>query len=66
MAYRIAEKTAAKRNILRLRRVKDIGVCPMAMLYRDMSGSIIQPERDWKRLQRLWARPALIYGRKGV
>jgi hypothetical protein len=45
----------------RLRRVKDIGVCPMAMLYRDMSGSIIQPEKDWKRLQRLWTRPALIY-----
>jgi hypothetical protein len=45
----------------RLQRVKDIGVCPMAMLYRDMSGSIIQPERDWKRLQRMWARPALIY-----
>jgi hypothetical protein len=45
----------------RLRRVKDIGVCPMAMLYRDMSGSIIQPEKDWRRFQRLWARPALIY-----
>jgi hypothetical protein len=48
----------------RLQRVKDIGVCPMAMLYRDMSGSIIQPERDWRRLQRMWARPALIYGRR--
>jgi radical SAM superfamily enzyme YgiQ (UPF0313 family) len=48
----------------RLRRVKDLGVCPMAMLYRDMSGAIIQPERDWKRLQRLWARPALIYGKR--
>ena len=47
----------------RLRRVKDLGVCPMAMLYRDMSGAIIQPEKDWRRLQRLWARPALIYGR---
>jgi len=47
----------------RLRRVKDLGICPMAMLYRDMSGSVIQPERDWKRLQRLWARPALIYRR---
>jgi hypothetical protein len=45
----------------RLRRVKDLGVCPMAMLYRDMSGSIIQPEKDWKRFQRLWTRPALIY-----
>jgi radical SAM superfamily enzyme YgiQ (UPF0313 family) len=48
----------------RLRRVKDLGVCPMAMLYRDMSGTIIQPDKDWKRLQRLWARPALIYGRR--
>jgi hypothetical protein len=48
----------------RLRRVKDIGVCPMALLYRDMSGAIIQPEKDWKRLQRLWARPALIYGKR--
>jgi hypothetical protein len=47
----------------RLRRVKDLGICPMAMLYRDMSGSIIQPEKDWKRLARLWARPALIYGK---
>jgi hypothetical protein len=48
----------------RLRRVKDIGVCPMAMLYRNMSGSIIQPERDWRRFMRMWARPALIYGRR--
>ena len=48
----------------RLQRVKNIGVCPMAMLYRDFSGSIREPERDWKRLQRLWARPALIYGRR--
>jgi hypothetical protein len=48
----------------RLRRVKDLGVCPMAMLYRDMSGSIIQPEKSWRCLQRLWARPALIYGKR--
>jgi hypothetical protein len=48
----------------RLQRVKDLGVCPMAMLYRDMSGTIIQPERDWMRFHRLWARPALIYGRR--
>jgi hypothetical protein len=45
----------------RLRRVMDLGVCPMAMLYRDMSGAVIEPETDWKRFQRLWARPALIY-----
>jgi hypothetical protein len=48
----------------RLQRVKDIGVCPMAMLYRDLTGSIIQPERDWKRFSRLWARPALIYRKR--
>jgi hypothetical protein len=47
----------------RLQRVKDLGVGPMAMLYRD-SGFTKEPERDWKRLQRLWARPALIYGKR--
>ena len=46
----------------RLQRVKDLGVCPMGMLYRDSLGKVKEPERDWKRLQRLWARPALIYG----
>ena len=47
----------------RLRRVKNLGVCPMAMLYRDLSGAVT-PDKNWKRLQRLWARPALIYGRR--
>jgi hypothetical protein len=47
----------------RLRRVKDLGVCPMAMLYRDFSGAVT-PDKNWKCLQRLWARPALIYGRR--
>jgi hypothetical protein len=47
----------------RLQRVKDLGVCPMAMLYRDTSG-VASLDADWKRLQRLWARPALIYGMK--
>jgi hypothetical protein len=48
----------------RLRRVKDIGVCPMAMLYRDSSRIVAKPEKGWKRLQRFWARPALIYGNR--
>jgi hypothetical protein len=30
----------------------------------DLSGAIIQPERDWTVFQRLWARPALIHGRR--
>jgi hypothetical protein len=46
----------------RLQRVKDLGVCPMAMLYRDTFG-MTAPDLDWRRLQRLWARPALIYRR---
>ncbi|GHS88900.1 hypothetical protein AGMMS49957_11210 [Synergistales bacterium] len=45
----------------RLERVKALEVCPMAMLYRDVSGFVKEPIADWKRLQRLWARPALIY-----
>jgi hypothetical protein len=36
----------------RLRRVKALGVCPMAMLYRDYSGIVRETARDWKRLQR--------------
>ncbi len=48
----------------RLQRVKDLGVCPMAMLYRDTTRPVVEAGRDWKRLQRLWARPALIYGKK--
>ena len=31
----------------RVRRVKDLGVCPMAMLYRDFSGIVI-PDKNWK------------------
>ena len=48
----------------RLQRVKDLGVCPMAMLYRETLSIVQEPERDWKRLQTLWARPAIIYGRR--
>lgn len=42
----------------RLRSVMDLGVCPMAMLYRDGKN---EPSREWKRFQRQWARPAAIY-----
>ena len=41
----------------RLRQVTDIGVMPFAMLYRDQRG---QTDRAWRRLQRRWARPAII------
>jgi hypothetical protein len=46
----------------RLQRVWDLGVTPMAMLYRDSSGAAVKgPDENWRRFQRLWARPALIH-----
>ena len=42
----------------RLKTVVDIGMCPMAMLYRDKTGATTLP---WRRFQRSWARPAAIY-----
>jgi hypothetical protein len=43
----------------RLRTVMRLGICPMAMLYRDIHGSV--PTLEWRRFQRMWARPAVIY-----
>ena len=45
----------------RLLVVRDFGLWPMAMLWHDESGDT---DREWRRFQRLWARPALI-GRQG-
>lgn len=42
----------------RLETVKNLGFCPMAMLYRDFKG---ETTRDWRRFQRSWTRPAAIY-----
>ncbi len=42
----------------RLETVKNLGFCPMAMLYRDQSGNTTA---EWRRFQRAWARPACIY-----
>jgi radical SAM superfamily enzyme YgiQ (UPF0313 family) len=48
----------------RLRRVKEIGVCPMAMLYRDETWK--KSTTEWRRFQRAWARPAAIYGHRNM
>jgi radical SAM superfamily enzyme YgiQ (UPF0313 family) len=45
----------------RLRLVRTLGFCPMAMLYRDKSGAATSA---WKRVQRAWSRPAAIYGKR--
>lgn len=45
----------------RLETVKNLGFCPMAMLYRDFKG---QTSLEWRKFQRLWARPVIIWGNK--
>jgi hypothetical protein len=45
----------------RLKTVMRMGFCPMAMLYRDHSGATTL---EWRRFQRIWARPATIYSPK--
>jgi hypothetical protein len=42
----------------RLKTVMRIGFCPMAMLYR---GESVNTSLEWRRFQRLWSRPAIIY-----
>lgn len=44
----------------RLDQVMGLGIFPMAMLYRDAMG---ETTLEWRRFQRLWARPALIAAR---
>ena len=43
----------------RLKQVMELGLTPMAMLFRDDQG---QANVEWRRFQRKWARPSLIYG----
>ena len=45
----------------RLNDVFDLGLTPFAMLYRNDKGDY---EKDWRSLQRQWARPAIIYANK--
>jgi len=44
----------------RLNQIVDLGMMPFAMLYRDHDGKY---NRDWRKFQRVWARPSIIYGR---
>jgi len=46
----------------RLKKVRDLGIVPYAMLYRDEKGK--HQDRSWLGFQREWARPALIYQKK--
>lgn len=44
----------------RLRRIYEIGGLVFAMLYRDENGAYPKPEKEWRRFQRKWTRPAII------
>jgi hypothetical protein len=46
---------------MRLETVVRLGMCPMAMLYRDHSGATTP---EWRKFQRSWARPAAIYAKE--
>jgi hypothetical protein len=46
---------------LRLRQVLDLGMWPMAMLWRDKKGKANQ---EWRKLQKAWARPASVWAMK--
>jgi hypothetical protein len=45
----------------RLQTVVRLGMCPMAMLYRDATG---KTTAEWRKFQCAWARPAIIYVRQ--
>jgi hypothetical protein len=47
----------------RLKTVIRLGFSPMAMLYRDNSGATTL---TWRRFQRMWARPAVIYSKHRI
>jgi len=44
----------------RLREAWELGMLPFAMLYRDKKGNYPKPEKEWKKFQRQWTRPAII------
>jgi hypothetical protein len=46
----------------RLKTVMRMGFCPMAMLFRNERGDV--PALEWRRFQRIWARPAMMYSTK--
>jgi hypothetical protein len=47
----------------RLQTVVHLGMCPMAMLYRDATG---KTTAGWRKFQRAWVRPAAIFGNRNM
>jgi hypothetical protein len=46
---------------LRMQATMDAGFTPMAMLWKDETG---KQDKEWRKFQREWARPAIIYSKK--
>ena len=44
----------------RLRQILELGGMPFAMLYRNRKGEFPQPEKQWRKFQKCWVRPAYI------
>lgn len=53
-------KDTMERAEKRLRQVVDLGITPMAMLYRDNRGEV---DTGWRRFQRRWVRPHIIFSK---
>jgi hypothetical protein len=47
----------------RMRFVLGVGMSPMAMLWRGADG---KTEREWRRFQRAWVRPTIIYAKSSI
>jgi hypothetical protein len=56
VGYKEDTQKKAERRLLKI--VK-LGITPMAMLWRDQEG---KKDPEWRKFQRLWARPWNIYG----
>jgi len=46
----------------RMKKTMQAGFTPMAMLWKDETG---KQDKEWKKFQREWARPAIIYAKNG-
>ncbi len=49
--------------LVRMYQTLNAGFTPMAMLWKDELG---KSDREWRKFQREWARPAIIYGKKAI
>lgn len=45
----------------RLTQIFKLGIMPFAMLFRNQEGQV---NHEWRKFQRIWARPSIIYGRR--